>query len=160
FPKGWVLSDRAALDWSDDNNRIFFGAKEQVAAPDTTRRRGEDVADVDVWNSKDDRIQSVQMTRADADRNFTYREAFNLTTRKFVQLADTAMRDVDVGADGRWVVGRDARTYISDYKRPAADFYRVNPSTGERRLMFKDQLTGAHVFGISPDGNTFLYWKD
>ena len=160
FPKGWVLSDRATLDWSDDNHRIFFGAKEQVAAPDTTRRRGEDVADVDVWNSKDDRIQSVQMTRADADRNFTYREAFNLTTSKFVQLADTAMREVDVGADGRWVVGRDARAYISDYKRPAADFYRVNPSTGERTLMFKDQLTGAHVFGISPDGNTFLYWKD
>lgn len=160
FPKGWVLSDRAALDWSDDNHRIFFGAKEQVATPDTTRRRGEEVADVDVWNSKDDRIQSVQMTRADADRNFTYREAFNLTDRKFVQLADTAMRDVDVGFDGRWVVGRDTRAYISDYKRPAADFYRVNPSTGERTLMFKNQLAGAHVFGISPDGNYFLYWKD
>ncbi len=39
FPKGWVLSDRAAIDWSDDNKRIFFGAKEQVPAPDTTRRR-------------------------------------------------------------------------------------------------------------------------
>ena len=26
--------------------------------------------------------------------------------------------------------------------------------------MFKDQLTGQHVFGISPDGNYFLYWKD
>jgi hypothetical protein len=59
FPKGWVLSDRAAIDWSDDNKRIFFGAKEQVPAPDTTRRRNADeAADVDVWNSKDERIQS------------------------------------------------------------------------------------------------------
>ena len=29
------VSDRAALDWSDDNKRVFFGAKEQVPAPDT-----------------------------------------------------------------------------------------------------------------------------
>ena len=71
FPEGFVVSDRAALDWSNDNKRVFFGIKEQVAVPDTTgRRRGADeLADVDVWNSKDERIQSVQMTRADADRN-------------------------------------------------------------------------------------------
>jgi dipeptidyl aminopeptidase/acylaminoacyl peptidase len=161
FPKGWVVSDRAALDWSDDNHRVFFGAKEQVAAPDTTRRRnGEEVADVDVWNSSDERIQSVQMTRADADRNFTYREAFNVADRKFVKLADTTMREVDVGADGRWAVGRDTRGYVSDYKRPAADIYRINPSTGERTLILKNQLTGQGIFGISPDGNYFLYWKD
>lgn len=161
FPKGWVMSERAPLDWSDDNKRIFFGAKEQVAAPDTTRRRNADeVADVDVWNSKDERIQSVQITRADADRNFTYREAFNLDDRKFVLLADSTMHDVDVSADGRWVVGRDTRGFISDYKQPAADIYRINPSTGERKLLLKDQLIGQHVFGISPDGSYFLYWKD
>ena len=36
--------------------------------------------------------------------------------------------------------------------------------TGERTLMLKDQIintsTGSHVFGISPDGKYFLYWKD
>ena len=37
FPKGWVVSDRAPLDWSDDNKRVFFGAKAQVPAPDTAR---------------------------------------------------------------------------------------------------------------------------
>ena len=26
--------------------------------------------------------------------------------------------------------------------------------------MLKGQLIGSHVFGISPDGRTFLYWKD
>ena len=37
FPKGWVVSDRATLEWSDDNKRVFFGAKAQVPAPDTGR---------------------------------------------------------------------------------------------------------------------------
>ncbi|MEP6491898.1 MAG: prolyl oligopeptidase family serine peptidase [bacterium] len=161
FPKGWVVSDRAALDWSEDSHRIFLGIKEQVAAPDTARRRNADeIADVDIWNTKDERIQSQQMTRADADRNFTYREAFDVAGSKFIALADSTMREIDVSQDGRWAIGRDTRGYISDYKRPAADIYRVNPATGERKLILKNQLTGQHVLGISPDGNYFVYWKD
>ncbi len=164
-PANWVVSDRATLEWSDDDKRVFFGVKPQVAAPDTSRRRSTDeVADVDVWNTLDERIQSVQMIRADADRNFTFREAFDVSASKFVKLADETMRDLDVSPDGRWAVGRDTRGYISDYKRAAADIYRVNTTTGERTLMLKNQLvntsTGNHTFGISPDGKLFLYWKD
>ena len=161
FPRGFVVSDRAALDWSGDNKRVFFGMKEQVAAPDTARRRNADeIADVDVWNTKDERIQSQQMTRAEQDRNFTYRESFDVANAKFVKLADSTMREVEISQDGRWAIGRDTRGYISDYKRPAADIYRVNTSTGERTLIGKALLTGAGTLGISPDGNTFLLWKD
>ncbi|HEX4684388.1 MAG TPA: prolyl oligopeptidase family serine peptidase [Gemmatimonadaceae bacterium] len=161
LPHGFVISDRAPLDWSGDGKRVFFGIKEQVVAPDTARRRSTDeVADVDVWNTKDDRIQSVQMTRADADRNFTYRESFEVAPAKFVTLADSTMRDVQVSQDGRWAVGQDARAYISDYKRPAADLYRVNAQTGERTLIARDQLTGQNIIGIAADGNNFVFWKD
>ncbi len=162
FPSGWIVSDRAALEWSDDDKRVFFGMKAQVPAVDTTTRRPstDERADVDVWNSLDERIQSVQMIRADADRNFTFREAFDVSAAKYVKLADETMRELDVAQDGRWAVGRDTRGFISDYKRPAADLYRVNTTTGERTLMMKNQLTGAGTIGISPDGHYFLYWKD
>ncbi len=160
FPKGWVISDRAALGWSEDNKRVFFGMKEQVPTPEARRRNTDEAADVDVWRTSDERIQSVQMIRADADRNFTFREAFDLSTGRFVKLADDTMRDLEIAADGKWAVGRDTRGYIHDYKRPAADLYRVNTSTGERKLMLKGQLIGQHVLGISPDGRTYLYWKD
>jgi len=161
FPKGWVVSERATLVWSDDAKRVFFGMKEQVPAPGTTPRRNNDeVADVDIWNTRDERIQSVQMVRAETDRNFTFREAFDVTAGKFVKLADASLRDVDLAPDGRWAVGRDTRSYVSDYKRPAADIYRVNTTTGERTLMLKGQLIGSHVLGISPDGHHFVYWKD
>ncbi len=165
FPRGWVISDRAPLTWSADNTRVFFGMKEQVAAPDPGARKNTDeVADVDVWNTRDERIQSVQMIRAEQDRNFTFREAFDIAAPRFVKLADETMRDVDVAEDGRSAVGRDTRGYIHDYKRAAADIYRVNTSTGERTLMLKNQLintsTGSHTFGISPDGRYFLYWRE
>jgi dipeptidyl aminopeptidase/acylaminoacyl peptidase len=160
FPKGWLVSDRAPLSWSEDNKRVFFGTKEQVPAPDTTRKSTDESPDVDVWNTADERIQSVQMIRADQDRNFTFRQAFDIAAKRFVKLADETMRELDVAPDGQWAVGRDVRGYVHDFRRPAADFYRVNTATGERTLMLKGQLTGAHVFGIPPHGKHFLYWKD
>ncbi len=186
FPKGWVVSDRATLSFSDDNKRVFFSMKEQSAAPEAANAGGgnagaggggaapaaggggragrggnAEVADVDVWRTTDDRIQSQQMIQANADRNFTYREAFDTSANKFVKLADESLKEVDIAADGKWAVGRDARAYISDYKPASADFYRVNTTTGERTLMMKGQLTAnGGTLGISPDGHYFLYWKD
>jgi dipeptidyl aminopeptidase/acylaminoacyl peptidase len=161
FPKGYVISDRATLTWSNDNKRVFLGIIAQTAAPDTTRRRSADsVPDVDVWRTQDERIQSVQITRIDADRNFTYREGFDVSSGKYIMLTDSTMRDLELPLEGQWAVGRDSRGYISDYKRPAADIYRVNTATGGRTLMLKAQLTGSGVFGISPDGTQYLYWKD
>jgi dipeptidyl aminopeptidase/acylaminoacyl peptidase len=161
FPDGWVASDRAALEWSKDGRRVFFGAKPQLPAPETGRRRGPDeVADVDVWNTLDERIQSEQMRQADADRNRTYRQAFDVAAGTYIRLADETMRDLDVADEGKWAVGRDVRGYIHDYNRPAADIYRVDTTTGARTLMLSGQLIGSNTFGISPDGRYFLYWKD
>ena len=161
FPKSWVVSDRATLEWSDDSKRVFFGAMRQTPAPDTGKRRSTDsLPDVDVWRTNDERILSLQMIRADADRNFTFREAFDVATGRFVRLADSTMRDVEVAPDGRWAIGRDTRGYIADYGRPRADIYRVNPATGERTLVLMGQMIQQHVFGFSAVGRHWLYWKD
>jgi len=161
FPKGWVASDRAALAWSEDNKRVFFGIKEQVPTLDTTRKSTDEAADVDVWNTGDERIQSAQMVRADRDRNFTFRQAFDVSAKRFVKLADETMRELDVAPDGRWAVGFDEREYIRNEKiLPTADIYRVDTTTGVRTLIAKGRLTGRHVFGITPHGAHFLYWKD
>ncbi len=164
FPKGWVVSDRAPLSWSEDNQRVFFGIKEQVPTPPTSRKTTDETADVDVWNSVDERIQSAQMNRVSQDRDFTFRQAFDVSAKHFVRLTDETMREIEIAPDGKWAVGRDTRGYISDYKRAAADLYRVNTTTGERTLMLKNQMTntstGSHVFGINPHGTLYLYWKD
>ena len=161
FPKDFELSDRAALAWSDDARRVFVGIIPQSAAPDTAKKKSTDsVADVDVWRTQDERIQSVQMVQADADRNRIFRESFDIAQAKYIALSDSSMRELDLPATGQWGIGRDPRAYISDFKRPAADFYRVNLLTGERTKMLTGQLTGAHAPGLSPDGREFLFWKD
>ncbi len=161
FPTDWVISDRAPLQWSEDGARVFFGAMQQTPAADTLQPHASDsTVDVDVWRTTDRYIQSQQMIRAAQDRNFTYREAFDIAGKHYVALSDSTMRDLQVSPDGRWAVGRDARAYISDYKPASADFFRVNPATGERTPMFQDQLTQGATFGISPDSRAFVYWKD
>jgi len=161
FPKGWVVSDRAALAWSEDDKRVFFGIKEQVSTPDPTRKSTDEAADVDVWNTGDERVQSLQMVRAEQDRNFTFRQAFDVSSGRFIKLADETMRELNVALDGKWAVGFDERGYIRNEKiLPAADIYRVNTMTGERTLIAKGQITGRHVFGLTPHGAHFLYWKN
>jgi hypothetical protein len=86
-------SDRAPLAWSEDNARVFFGMKEQVPAPDTTRRSTDETPDVDVWNTADERVQSRQMIQANQDRNFAFRQAFIVASAWFVKLADQTMKD-------------------------------------------------------------------
>ena len=161
-PNGFVISERGTLSWSDDGKRVFFGIKEQREMADTAalRRGTEFVADVDVWRTTDERVQSMQMVRAEADRGFTYTQAFDLSSGKFIALADSTMRELEIGQDGRWAVGRDPRQFISDYGRARADVYRVNTSTGERTLMFKGMNLGNFVYGISPDGGYYLFWRD
>jgi dipeptidyl aminopeptidase/acylaminoacyl peptidase len=166
FPAGFVISEKRELLWSANRRLLFFGIRDQRAAADTTlRTKGTDeVANVDVWNTKDDRIQSVQMIRAEADRNFTFRSAFDVGSSRFITLADSTMREIELTLDGRWGIGRDDRAYVSDYRRPSADLYRVNTATGERTPMLRAQITntstGSHVLGTSPDGRFFLYWRD
>ena len=163
FPEGYVISERRDLSWSADGRLVFVGIRDQGAAPDTTlRTKGTDeVANVDVWNTSDLRIQSVQMSRAESDRNFTFQSAFDVTSGRFIALADSTLREVELTVDGRWGIGRDERPYMSDYGRSPADLYRLNTATGERTLMLREQMTsGNHILGTSPDGRWFLYWRD
>jgi len=161
FPEGFVISERASLSWSEDGRRVFFGIIPQTLAPDSADRPGRDsVANVDVWRTQDERIQSVQMIQADRERNFTFRQAFDAMDGRYITLTDSAMRAVEIATDGRWAVGRDVQAYISDTAAARADLYRVNTATGERTLMMQGQLTGQHVFGITPDGKRYVYWDN
>jgi dienelactone hydrolase len=135
---------------------VFFGIKPQA----DSLEQGEDdepIANVDILHWKDERLQTVQQVQANRDRNFTYSSAVTLANDKFVQLTDSTMRYIDLTRDGRWGIGRDDRAYISDWKEPRADYYRVSTATGERALISRAQ---GRTLGLSPDSKHLLYWRD
>jgi len=145
------------LIWNTDGSRVFFGIKEQEDEPEKKKTDADSVANVDIWHWKDERIQSVQMKQAERDRNFTYRSVYDMFTNKYFRLADENMREVMITKDGKWGVGVDYKPYLSDWKPRLGDYYRLNLSTGEKKIMIKAL---ERRFGLSPDSKHFLYWKD
>ncbi len=154
-PEGMVISEKGALTWRDDGSQLFLGIDEQVVLveedPDNPK------PNVDVFHWKDDRIQSVQRNQADRDRRFTFLSVVTLDSGRFLTLADSSMRTVTLSRDGRLGIGQDNRAYISDWKERQADFYLVDPSTGERSLILEGQK---QTLGLSPEGRFFAYWKN
>ena len=118
------------------------------------------IADVDIWHVGDERIQSIQESRANADRNRTHTGAIHIEgggELRFVQLADEKMETIQVSEDGHSAVGADDREYRSDWRPNYQDLYLVDIETGERTLILEQQL---RTLGFDPSGKHFLYWKD
>jgi dipeptidyl aminopeptidase/acylaminoacyl peptidase len=157
-PAKFAISEKGPLVWSTKNDRLIFSLKSQ----DPKRKAvTEDTlvaaSDVDIFHANDDRIQSVQRSQANADRNRTDRAALDLATEKVTRISDTTFRNVFVTRDGRWAVVGDDRKYVSDYTQARADYFRVDVTTGERTPI----ATGlGRTFGLSPSSRYFLYWKD
>ena len=118
------------------------------------------IADVDIWHVGDERIQSIQESRANADRNRTHTGAIHIEAGgelRFVQLADETMETIQISEDGHSAIGTDAREYRSDWRPNYQDLYLVDIETGERTLILEQQL---RTLGFDPSGKHFLYWKD
>lgn len=156
FPGGMVLSEFGQLAWSEDRSRIFCGIKEQEKEPE---RSDKPVPNVDVWHWKDERVQSIQMVRANQDRRATYAGAFVLDGKRFVRLAEEEMPTVTLTADGKWGIGRLDKHYRREisWGGSRADFYLLDTATGERKLIAKGV---SRTHGVSPDSKWFLYLKD
>lgn len=151
-----VISEKAALRWSEGLETVFVGTKPQDDELEEWPDDALPLADVDLWHWADDRIQTVQRSQASRDRNRTYLAAVHLEEGRLVVLADERMRTVDVTRNGRWGIGRDDRDYISDRTPNFADYYRVDTRTGERIPVLETHL---RTLGLSPDSEHFLYWK-
>ena len=156
FPEGMVLSEKGELTWSEDNVRIYCGIKEQETEPEKSE---DPVANVDVWHWKDERLQSVQMVRADRDQRFTYRSVFLLIKEQFIPLTDEAMPTISIPRDGKFGVGRENKKYRADVNRSrsTADYYRIDLDTGKRTLIIEELSVR---MGLDPSGQYFLYFKD
>ncbi|MBO0721936.1 MAG: prolyl oligopeptidase family serine peptidase, partial [Blastocatellia bacterium] len=148
FRQDFVISDKAPLTFSRDGNRIFFGV---APAPESEKDpESEDAADekvlVDLWSWKDDYIQPMQKVRAERNRNRSYRAVFHLREKKYIQLADEAMQEVNPSANSIWAIGSDDRSYRTSIGWESfggvADIYLVNTADGSRKEFLKENKGG------------------
>jgi dipeptidyl aminopeptidase/acylaminoacyl peptidase len=162
---GYVISDKGAINFSQDGDKIFFGvARPTEPEPEPEKDESEvassdDKVSVDLWNWKDDYIQPMQKVRAEQDRNRSYRAVFHVSSGKCVQLGDESMAAINPSSDGRWALGTDDRPYrvLVGYDDDAnsADVSIVNTLDGSRKPAMKKHHWG---FTWSPGGRYALFY--
>jgi dipeptidyl aminopeptidase/acylaminoacyl peptidase len=126
-------------------------------APDTP----DELPSLVLWHHLDPRLQSQQLVQESADRAFSYLSEYRLAEKKFVRLADDALRSVTTTGHDHFAFGSDSR----EYDQPSAytgrryeDGYSVDITTGARKLLLKRHIPGVTV--PSPNGSEVLYWGD
>jgi hypothetical protein len=154
---GYVISEKGNLQWSEGLGTLFVGTRAQEDKVEDWPKDALPLADVNVWHWADETIQPAQQQRATRDRERSYMAAVHLDDGRMVQLADTLMRSVSLTRDGRWGIGEDPTSYLSDWKPSYADLYRLDTRTGDRTPVLERQLRS---LGLSPDSKHFLYWKE
>lgn len=136
--------------------------KKDAQPPSTTRPTAPSgpKPDLVIWHWKDERLQPMQQVQAASDKVVVYSAIYRIKDKKFLRLADDALKSVSPAPKQKFAIGRDTKPY--DYMsnldgRRYADVYVINMATGEK----KKALTKArYVFSTSPTGTHFLYYDD
>ncbi|MFO0880356.1 MAG: prolyl oligopeptidase family serine peptidase [Gemmataceae bacterium] len=186
FPKDMLVSAARKPSLSDDLGTVFFGIHEAKKADAPTKgpnpakpgdRKAEmmkalaeaksklekaepEKPDLVIWHGSDPRLQSQQEKDASTDRQFSYLCAYRLKDKKFLRLADEALRTVSVAPKQKFAIGLDRRTYErigSLNGQRIQDVYVVDLQTGERHLALKQNR---YTMGTSPDGTRLLFYDD
>ncbi len=120
----------------------------------------EEKPDLVLWHYRDHRLQTQQQVDEDRDRRFSSVCIYHVETRKFVRLADDAVREVEVTPRSRWGIGRDESPYEREASmdgRQAQDVYAVDLATGQRTLAAR-KVRGAVIASV--DASRVLYGED
>lgn len=143
-----------------------------VVKPDTTsggkdntktaaKKNEAEKPEVTIWNWKDKRLQSAQLTQETRDKNFSFLSEWNTSTQQFIQLADSNMRNVNVPLKGTYAIGFDNSNYelMGNLDGQSyTDIYRIDLNTGAKKLIFeKFYNDGQSDLGVSPDGKMASY---
>jgi dipeptidyl aminopeptidase/acylaminoacyl peptidase len=183
-PKGFSISPNRSPQWTDDLQALIFGlyeprprdassasADEEGADDQTTSgpqgggrgdaQAAEEKVDLVLWHYKDPRLQTQQEVQEARDRAFNYVAEYRVASKKFIRLADEAMRNVTVSTkQSRWGFGSDDREYElmgSLDGRRHEDLFVIDLETGQRKLAVPHLR---YFSGASPDGNHILYYMD
>jgi dienelactone hydrolase len=181
LPAGAIMpvSENGRLEFSKDGMRLFFGTAPPAQAdaenpePGPNSERGTEnpepgmnpepgtqnpePARVDIWNYKDAELQPMQKVRANEEKTRTYRAAFQLPDKRFVQLATPDMPELRANDGNLRALGISNLPYrqLQSWDGQYDDYFLVRLADGARRKVLEKERFGAT---LSPGGNYVLYF--
>ena len=123
----------------------------------TSAPAGEPESNVQIWHSRDERIQPMQRVFEDQDRQRGYLTVWNLANEGVVRLGSDLYESVERVPGDRWVIETDRGPYLDEnrFDLERHDYWLVDVETGERRRI----IEGVTFYdGPSPGGRYVLYF--
>lgn len=151
-PAQWTISENADLYFGKTGKKLFLGTAPILPPKDTTLPEFERAA-VDIWNYKDEVLQTVQLFNLNKELKRSFVASWDETNRQVIQLADTVFRAVQITGEGD---GSVFYTATDTGKRVASqwqgytfsDVYAIDAATGRRKLVvanFKGSISASYT---------------
>lgn len=160
---GMTVSEFGITSFSKSGKRLFFGTAPIQAPRDTTLVEFEN-AKLDIWNYKDDYLQSVQLNRLQRDLQENFLAVYDIDANTIKQLGSKELPVVyqTNEGDGETFVGVTdfGKRVESQWKGTTLkDIYAINMADGSQKLVIKDLHGFITPQYISPTGK-YIMWYD
>ena len=158
--KGFTVSENAAIKFSKDAKKLFFGTAPIMPPKDTTLVDFE-LAKVDVWNYKEDYLQPQQLKQLSQELKRSYTAVLFPGENKISQIGTDSSENISLINEGNsdYVLAQSTKgnRIASQWEgRAFTDAYLINVRTGTPKLIGKKALGN---FQASPGGK-YIYWYD
>lgn len=161
MPENWEVASLSGF--SENGRRILLNtkpSKEPEPEEDEEEADDEKEVKVDVWHWQDPQLQPMQLLRAGAEKNRTYRALYEVGTKRLNQLADTEVPTVSIGDENNadFAVGSSNLAYqmLISWDSPGySDVYLYDLKNGTRTKVLEKIQSFA---SLSPKARYITWW--
>ncbi len=159
LPNDWIVSKNASLQFSKNEERLFFGIAPTPLLQDSTILDDE-IVNVEVWTYQDKKLYTQQNVELEKDKNQSYPVVLDLKKMQFHQLGIEAIQNYNYDRHREQPYGLGIN-YL-DYNEtlswegypPYVDVYTINLNNGKRKKIATKVKARPN---LSPE-TKYIYW--
>lgn len=166
---GTTVSEFGNINFSKSGNRILFGTA-PIQPPKDTSLIEIDLVKLDIWNYKDDYLQSQQLFQLNNDLRRSYLALFDFNEGKMQQLGSPYFPNIIQSAQGDGnifiAVTDTGRRVQRQWGNNKSDIYAVNVLTGEKTLVKRNHegvaypsSTGKYILLYDAKAKHYFAWE-
>lgn len=167
---GFTISENAAIKFSRDGKKLFFGTAPITPAKDTTLVDFE-LARLDIWHYNDDYLQPMQLKNLPNEQKRSYMAVMRPGDDKVVQLGAEDAENISMVDEGNadWVLAestKGGRIALQWEGRTKTTAYAISTADGSRRLIkasspgnFNASPGGKYVCWYVPENKNYFTWN-
>lgn len=156
----YELNPSKVPEYSENSQKLYFYIWEKQWPEPKDTLLDEEKYKVDIWNWKDDRLQTQQLNQLKNDKERSYLCVYDFVTNKYFQIEDTIILSAQRFSKGDkdFYLGITSKPYWKIFSWEQADYkdvYFIDLSTNSKqKILEKIEFN----VSLSPNGNYFLYY--